>query len=195
MFACLVPAALGLMLLAAERPVIGQGAPVLRILVTNNYPDMSSRMLQDAKTVVTTLYRTIGIQIEWADALDPEMSLIVAFPPPGGAERMALDTYVLGHTYRSIAAEPGGRALIFVDRIERRARAARIDITRLLGAVIAHEIGHMLLRSAHTQTGLMRAHWGDHDLQLIDMGGLRFTASEPELMRRQLRRRPAMDTF
>jgi hypothetical protein len=185
-FVRLVLAAVGLIVLAGPAPVIGQSAPTLRILVTNSYEGLSARALSDAKDVTEMLFKIGGIRIEWVDQLDAGVPLAIAFPPPGGAERLELKSHVLAQTFRTTSDGPGGRALVFVDRVEKLAQSARVETPRLLAAVIAHELGHMLLADAHSDTGLMRPHWGDRDLQLIDMGALRFSAGEPDKIRREL---------
>jgi hypothetical protein len=53
-----------------------------------------------------------------------------------------------------------GFATVYVDRVDWLARRAQYPRGPLLGRAIAHEIGHLLLRTnAHTQTGLMREVW------------------------------------
>jgi hypothetical protein len=53
-----------------------------------------------------------------------------------------------------------GFATVYVDRVDWLARRAQYARAPLLGRAIAHEIGHLLLRSnAHTETGLMREVW------------------------------------
>lgn len=53
-----------------------------------------------------------------------------------------------------------GFATVYVDRVDWLARRAQYPRAPLLGRAIAHEIGHLLLRSnAHTENGLMREVW------------------------------------
>lgn len=53
-----------------------------------------------------------------------------------------------------------GFATVYVDRVDWLARRAQYPRAPLLGRAIAHEIGHLLLRSnAHTESGLMREVW------------------------------------
>jgi hypothetical protein len=53
-----------------------------------------------------------------------------------------------------------GFATVYVDRVDWLARRAQYSRAPLLGRAIAHEIGHLLLRSnAHTESGLMREVW------------------------------------
>jgi hypothetical protein len=53
-----------------------------------------------------------------------------------------------------------GFATIYVDRVDWLAKRAQYPRAPVLGRAIAHEIGHLILRSnAHTDTGLMREVW------------------------------------
>ena len=54
----------------------------------------------------------------------------------------------------------------------------------VLAHVIAHEIGHVLLRTnAHSPRGLMAGVWGDHEYQFMARNLLRFTRDESTSMR------------
>lgn len=159
--------------------------PTIRILVTND-AHLSPRLLSAAQDTALQLYRDAGIRIEWVEQLAPDLPLVVAFPPPGGAERLHAGINALGYTFRTEQPCPGGRSLIFFDRIERRAQTSRVDLPRLVGAVMAHEIGHMLLADAHAPTGLMRGIWNDRDFTMISMGFLRFTAVERNRLQNEL---------
>lgn len=56
-------------------------------------------------------------------------------------------------------------ATVFADRVERIGRDSRTDVAVLLGRAIAHEVGHLVLRSAaHSRSGLMRETWTDAEL-------------------------------
>ncbi len=53
-----------------------------------------------------------------------------------------------------------GFATVYVDRVDWLAKRAQYPRAPVLGRAIAHEIGHLILRSnAHTDTGLMREVW------------------------------------
>ena len=84
----------------------------------------------------------------------------------------------------------GSQAYVVFERVERFAKTKTDwghDITTTLGLTIAHEIGHLLLRtSTHTVTGLMGAAWGPADAQLAASGRLLFTSREAALIRKGL---------
>jgi hypothetical protein len=69
-------------------------------------------------------------------------------------------SHALGHSMIDTATGTGTLATVFVDRIEVMARQARTDRPAMVGRVMAHEIGHLLLgTNAHSKTGLMREIW------------------------------------
>ena len=63
-----------------------------------------------------------------------------------------------------------------------------MDASQLLGHVIAHEMGHLLLPSgAHSAAGLMRPIWDLAQVQAADQGALTFTPDQAGLIREHLR--------
>jgi len=76
------------------------------------------------------------------------------------------------------------------------ASAKALEILRegdLLGCVIAHELGHLLLgKSSHSEEGLMRARWEARELREAAKGNLLFSKSETERMRVRYRSATAL---
>jgi hypothetical protein len=65
--------------------------------------------------------------------------------------------------------------------------SSRLGLDRILGSIMAHEMGHLLLGlNAHSVRGLMRAHWGIDELGRIDMGTLRFLPEQGKRMRARI---------
>ena len=82
-------------------------------------------------------------------------------------------------------------AYAFYHRIEAFGQQHEADVAKILGHVVAHEMGHLLLpHDSHTLRGVMRgrlsrAQWGG------TANGLAFTRDQAELMRNMV---PAMLT-
>jgi hypothetical protein len=75
---------------------------------------------------------------------------------------------------------------VFYDRIQRMAEERRLAPT-LLGHVLAHEIGHLLLRSnSHSISGIMSGRWAGEELRRISEGVMFFTTLESKVMRDRL---------
>ena len=89
-----------------------------------------------------------------------------------GKTGQCLGYAVVTGSFDSIASVFAHRAL----ELEKRNFADRAAI---LGAIMAHEIGHLLLgQSRHSASGIMRAKWGDENLKLIAKGRMWFTEEE-----------------
>lgn len=137
-----------------------------------------------ATQVAANILHAAGIDIRWTDCNDRLSSkphpaseaclapvspdeVIVRFvraSPPAASRRAAADT--LGDAYVDTVAAAGSLATVYVDRVANLSRASGVDAGTLLGRVMAHEIGHLLLGTAtHRPSGLMRAEWSTTLLQ------------------------------
>ncbi len=79
------------------------------------------------------------------------------------------------------------RITVLFDRVQDATigRPQLVDV--VLSYVLAHEIGHALTRTdAHSENGVMKAHWDNYDFDRMTRGQLRFTDSERELMERRI---------
>ena len=95
---------------------------------------------------------------------------------------------VSGVSSRGAGSRKGRRhvAYAFFGRIRFFAFERNLLPATLLGHVIAHEVGHVLLREGHAPKGLMRAKWVDPELLQARTGGLGFTATEGHRIRSRL---------
>jgi hypothetical protein len=57
---------------------------------------------------------------------------------------------------------------------------------RILGCVIAHEIGHLILGAPHTAGSVMAADWGSNHVELIRKRAFRFAKHDRDVITRQL---------
>jgi hypothetical protein len=96
----------------------------------------------------------------------------------------ALDT--LGEAFLSLD-NAGYIADVYYEVVQTVAAAQEVELTTLLGYVIAHELGHLLLGPGHSTRGVMRAGWDFRDLEAIRQGVLKFSPAEGDRMRRILR--------
>ena len=76
---------------------------------------------------------------------------------------------------------------IFYDSVQKLRAERPINIGSLLGHVMAHELGHLLIGShAHSPWGLMCAKWHAQELRRIGMGTLFFTPEQEKLIHTRL---------
>jgi len=83
-------------------------------------------------------------------------------------------------------------ATVYYEYAVRRAKSdhAEFEIPIILGCVISHELGHLLLGSnGHSGAGIMRPRWEPRHVRQLLMGTVRFTTEQAMLMRAQARTR------
>lgn len=105
---------------------------------------------------------------------------------PAPAFNATLRPEAFGLTYVVKESDRGWLATVFVDRIEAAAARAGADAGQLLGRVMAHEVGHLLLGVGyHGPIGVMQAEWSDAMLSHPDREW-RFSALEADRMIRRM---------
>jgi hypothetical protein len=66
----------------------------------------------------------------------------------------------------------------------------RADLYQVLGAAIAHEVGHLMLgANAHSPQGVMSPHWSKAQYVLISIGELGFSSDQARRLQDEVRRR------
>ena len=175
-------------------------ASELRVMVkVYNGINLSSGELSRAEREAAKIFQFAGIQLTWtAGVLGPDVNdntpsetWNTAFLQLRIWTRAMVGKKPLGsETLGLCISLENGDALVLADAIRKRAAFGTTDPTDLLGLAMAHELGHLLLRSArHSVTGIMRARWSERQLRDDDRGYLRFTPREAETMRNEVRRR------
>jgi hypothetical protein len=78
---------------------------------------------------------------------------------------------------------------VFLTPIEQMAASDReLSLDAILGDVIAHELGHLLLGNhAHSVQGIMRARWQADQLHGLSAGRLFFTTDQAARLRNSAR--------
>jgi hypothetical protein len=76
---------------------------------------------------------------------------------------------------------------VFYDAVEKLRHESNTSPGRLLGHVMAHEIGHLLIGShAHSSWGIMRPVWSRRELRSTEMGSVFFTVDQARTMKTRL---------
>jgi hypothetical protein len=149
-------------------------------------------MLRLAQDTAGDLFRKAGVSVEWIGCelavslqreLEPRAILIAPVSevpaPLKSVPRM------LGAVMRNDAGDEGVWAV--VPRIERMADRYGAPPGVVLGHVIAHEVGHLLLpRGHHSVAGLMVAQWTGDDFVRAAQGHLTFSATDARRIRERL---------
>jgi hypothetical protein len=164
-----------------------------------NSAGTSRRQIDIARGVADRILRAAAVQIGWRDcALDRLAAadycdnvlgpLEVVVRLVRTAKRPSATDLTLGFSYIDTVTGTGTLATVFVDRIDFAADRVRGDFATILGRVMAHEIGHLLVgTTAHASNGIMRGDWPDTWLaERLDSSRWRFSPDEAVFMRQTL---------
>lgn len=179
----------------------GQQAPKQTLSIhLYNEGEVNTRTLRGAIAQANRLFRMADIQISWRQVSgkpiqSPEMDnggvgcsqtnqrpyiVMVAIQHASAARSEALGV-------ARPFANTGTQIVIFVDRVEALARHVNTEDYIILGHIMAHEIGHVLLHSSeHARIGLMQAQFGWASWRLASRGLLLFRPEEAERMKEGL---------
>lgn len=178
--------------LTASLHIVGAADGVAVQVRLYDYARLSPTARNGAKAEAGAILERAGVRIDWAEcairpedapkdsACDGPMTPLVlqirilnaAMAKRAGTSRNCLGYAVLSGGFDSIAS-------VFFHRAVDLERGNLVPQQAILGAMIAHEIGHLLLGEAsHSPAGLMRASWADGDLKAVAKGRLSFTAEQ-----------------
>jgi len=136
------------------------------------------RVLIGAEDVASKLFAEARVRIKWCYGHPTEDAISIEF-----SERTPSD-YRPGSMAFALPYE-GVHITVFYDRISRATLADLMPT--VLGHVLAHEITHVLQRiDRHSETGVMKAHWTNADIDKMAAKRLSFTTEDIELIQRGL---------
>jgi hypothetical protein len=170
-------------------------SPLRLPLHVYDYAGVAPDVRAAAAEVTRHIYAAIGVDIIWVDRCP--LGCLIAFSREAQADTTGGNLMVTilpdGMTSREFPAgvmggapERGYVAWAFFGRIKAFAFDRDLLVATLVGHVIAHEVGHVLLREGHAPKGLMRARWVDPELLQAKLGRLGFTATQGRRIRTRL---------
>ena len=147
---------------------------------------VSVDVLEQAKHAATRVFALSNIDIQWIGhgPYQPRSLIVrIAAQPIGTKSR---SRFVVGIAPGTREAR-GILALAFYDRIQLYSAELGLDASQMLGHVMAHELGHLLLPyESHSASGVMRGAWDRAQANQATAGLLTFTADQAALIRERL---------
>jgi len=176
-----------------DAALAGARGPSLTIRVrVNNYTLASDALLAAAERDASQIFGDAGLTLSWLTCSTghskavqqdpcnepPEATDIIlrVLSAPAGSEFQ--DT-VFGFAVHPLLAS------VYYDRVLLRAMTddATFEVHFILGCVIAHEIGHLLIGSnGHSSSGVMQARWDRKQIRQAVTGSLLFTPEQVRLI-------------
>jgi hypothetical protein len=168
--------------------------PRLRVEIVFQGLPMRPRMADAAMEEVTAIWASYGVDVSEASSMDAgrsgalKLAVVLADHQSGNIPRSALGSaWFVGSSpqptifmYPHTIAELVSTTTVFGRREDQWTISFRDRILgRAFGRALAHEIGHVLLRSrVHPTEGLMRARYSVIDLVLPDLHGFQLLTDE-----------------
>lgn len=170
-----------------------------------DYDELDPRDLSEAEAMAANIFASAGVQILWgncrlaptgspltkcADFSGGSTHLYIRLLPEQMAQKLPSSVKMLGISLPTDDSSSPVDAYVLAERVSNLAKQDRVRMPPLLGAAIAHEVGHLLLAGdAHTLTGIMRAQWGPKENRDALMGVLRFSRKQSEKIRADVEQR------
>lgn len=189
-----------------KTPETPEGRLTIRLY---NYAKVSQATLRRAAEKARSIYEQAGIATEWMECrLSPSDPVknpaCKLYPGPAVlqlrilnrrmAEGAPVKGNVFGYALPAREGEFSNVASVFFHRVGRLAAQTGTAEDVILGHMLAHEAGHLLLGfNSHSKRGLMHIPWRDDDLKRAEIGGLTFLPKQARAMRKDSAKRIAAE--
>jgi hypothetical protein len=183
----------------AQGPAAPLAQPVKMHVRLYDYAHVPSKVLVTAEGQTGMIFRQAGVEVTWENSIPPKDPSQAKPTSPRPPDVASLDLRIVTHFesipgalhYHSMGfAVPPDTATISLKWVEKLACLGVAEEYQVLGAAMAHEIGHLFLGpNSHSSVGIMRAGWKEDDLKQASQARLTFTTSEAEHIRLEVRRR------
>ena len=171
-----------------------------RALILSVFNDASAppETLAQGEIRATHILSQAGIQVEWLNCASGSSHVPDQFELPSPCSRIVYPSHlsvrivldvpsvredVFGEAFTDSEGKGSYIKLFYAHLTDPNAHLPLGD-GELLGYVIAHEVGHLLLGTdSHSHDGIMQGRWEDAQLREAGKGNLQFTSSQAALMR------------
>ena len=149
-----------LVILIWARPAWPDQDPTLSVIIAND-AEAPGRTVENALMIAGGVFRRARVAVVWRGATQNVSTEVLTIRVAAKASdvpfRAAEDS--MGAA-RNLDGARATVAYVFFDRVREFADRGHIDVWVVLGCVIAHELGHLVLPlNAHAAEGIMLAQW------------------------------------
>ena len=158
-----------------------------------DYAQSTPSVRRHAEEAAGNILREAGVATRWIDCPvnsattrdcsgpGSPLDFVIDLLPYSMSEPLHLGTGSLGFSTEASGKDFASLACVFYDAAKARAAEYHQDPGELLGDVIAHELGHLLLGTdSHSGWGLMSPLWSSDQFRRASQGLLAFSNSESE---------------
>lgn len=156
-----------------------------------DYAQVSNKIVARAERDAGDIFRAVGVDVAWINCRLPGDPQCADLDTPHLIVRLLPDIgTALSLSNRAMGFALGDQASVSLRRAREDAAEFGVHLHDVLGHVLAHEIGHLLLVSqGHSPSGIMRAQWQREDFERGPVSAFRFTSDQAQSIRSEVRRR------
>ena len=174
-----------------------RATPEIRIRIFN-YAGVAQGVLAGAKEQAGRVLRKVNVETVWVDCpaslaelqtntacrgRPTATELVIRIIPRSQNPRCRLGFAALPTEKGQVASQAG----VFFEAAEELAAGHPTSTAQMLGYILAHEIGHLLLgEGSHSGKGIMRTPWLTQEMDDLARGWLGFTARQAKRMKADL---------
>jgi len=166
--------------------------PAINVLVFD-YSNASPSVLAAAERETSRIFAQAGIRFQWTECgvrHSSDLSSACEDEPVTGQIRVRMLPHHLNHNFSDsvfgFVVAPAYASVYYESalRLVQTVTDANSNISVILGCLMAHEIGHLLLgQGQHTVSGIMQPSWDIQQVQLALRGTLGFSSQQARRMR------------
>jgi hypothetical protein len=174
-----------------------------------NDAGVDSATLAEAQSRASAIFSHSGIEVDWLVCVpaDPNDFLpgrtacsALAWPSHLSVRIRPRALHVSAETFGQAFVDADGEGLysnVYYQNLARSSGHRDLSDGELLGYVLAHELGHLLLgTNSHSASGIMQPRWDSSTLRPAALSSLRFTPAQSAVLRsRLLPPRPTPETI
>ena len=170
------------------------GDPIKVKIMVFDYTKLSSDQLYGSLAETTNVFRKAGIELNWCVGLAASDECIAEERQTGEPHFLLnlLNEAMAGRLRmrsKHFGFAKAGTAYIHVPRTRDLARDVGITVDVVLGHLIAHELGHVVLGPEnHAPKGVMKAFLRKSEFEMASQGRLGFSSEAAQRMRERLGR-------
>ena len=182
-----------------------QNSPDALTIRVYNFADVAANELSRAQQGTDEIFARSNVRFSWIDCtpnaerqpVDPKCNAVrgpsvlnLRLMPRRMEPKQGLPQGIFGFSMMSTSGGFATTTNVYTDRVETIADGRKFRRPVVLGAIIAHELGHLLLGiGSHSKAGLMSLPWGPKALTAADQGTLGFSKKETKQLEKAVAQR------